>query len=312
MISRASDAAPADIRDRLLDAASLSPDQLPMLQVIFDRVGAQLTDRLRKLCSSLPHFTLNSIGTGRLGATLASYELNAVAGVFHVPAWDNRVIAGFDRDFVFTMIEALFGGDGAERPVEDMRGFTNIELHVARFVFEQVGQALQAGFALVTNVRFSFERTETRMDFAGAGRRNGPAIVARFLLQTLNRGGEMFIIIPQAALTPLRQFLSRIATRETKAPDPAWVSKIKGEVQRTEVTVRAVLESKDFVLGDIARLRVGQVLTLAATPRSRVKVESSDQPLFWAFLGQSEGHHTLCIDESIDQEQEFINDVLAR
>ena len=65
-------------------------------------------------------------------------------------------------------------------------------------------------------------------------------------------------------------------------------------------------------LGDIAGLRVGQVLKLPATPQTRVKVESSDQPLFWAYLGQSEGVHTLCIDEAIDHEREFINDVLAR
>ncbi|HMO30762.1 FliM/FliN family flagellar motor switch protein [Enterovirga sp.] len=301
-----------DLRERLVEASSLTPEQLPMLRVIFDRVGSQLTERLRKLSSSLPHFTLNAIETARIGATLDAHELNAVAGVFHVPAWENRVICGFDRDFIYTMIETLYGGDGSERPLEDLRAFTNIELQVCRFLFGEVGHALQSGFGLVTNARFAFERVETRMDFAGAGKRNGPAIVVRFILQALNRGGEMFVVIPQAALTPLRHFLSRIATREEKAPDPAWVGRIKDEVERTEVRVRAVVESKEFTLGDIAKLRVGQVLKLPVTPQSRIKVESNSQPLFWAFLGQSDGRHTLCIDEAIDQEREFINDVLAR
>ena len=81
-------------------------------------------------------------------------------------------------------------------------------------------------------------------------------------------------------------------------------------MQRTEVAIRAVLEADDYTLGDLADLKVGQVLKLQATPRSRVKVESSEQPLFWAYLGQNEGFHTLCIDEAIDPEREFINDVL--
>ena len=311
MVADSSSARP-DIRDRLIDAASLTPEQLPMLRVIFDRVGAQLTERLRKLCSSLPHFTLNRLETARIGVTLDAYEMNAVTGIFHVPSWENRVIAGFDRDFVFTMIEALFGGDGNERPADELRNFTSVELHVARFLLEQLGAALYSGFSLVTDARFVLERTETRMDFAGAGRRNAPAIVVRLLLQALNRGGEMFVIIPQAALTPLRQFLSRIATREEKAPDPAWMNKIKDEVQRTEVTIRALIETQELTLGDIAALRVGQVLHLPATAQSRVKVESAEQPLFWAYLGQSEGFHTLCVDEAIDQEREFFNDVLAR
>jgi hypothetical protein len=43
-----------------------------------------------------------------------------------------------------------------------------------------------------------------------------------------------------------------------------------------------------------------------------VKVESADQALFLAYLGQDQGYHTLCIDEAIDPDQEFMNDVLSR
>lgn len=302
----------ADIRDLLLDAANLSIDQLPMLPVIFDRAGAHLAERLRGLGSALPHVTLNALETARTGDALDAYELRAIAGILHVPAWDSRVIVGFDRDFVFTLVELLFGGDGAEPPVEDVRNFTGVEEQVAGFMFEQVAGALQSAFGLAGNARFRFERSETRMDFAGAGRRNSPAIVARFILQAINRGGEMFVIVPQSALSPYRQALSRIASRETNAPDPNWVKKISEEVHRTEVNVRAVIEANEFTLGDLADLKVGQVLKLPATPRSRVKVESSEQALFWAYLGQNEGFHTLCIDEPIDPEREFINDVLAR
>ena len=309
---RAETAPRTDIRDLLLDAASLTVDQLPMLSVIFDRLGAGLADRLRNLGAALPHFTLNGLETARVGDALDAYEMRAIAGVLQVPAWDSRVIVGFDRDFMFTIVELLFGGDGSEPPAEDVRNFTGVEEHVAQFMFEQASQALQSAFAAIGNARFRLERSETRMDFAGAGRRNTPAIVARFILQAINRGGEMFVIVPQAALTPYRQALSRIASREANAPDPVWVKKISDEVHRTEVSVRAVIETSDYTLGDVADLKVGQVLKLPATPRSRVKVESSEQALFWAYLGQNEGCHTLCIDEPIDPEREFINDVLAR
>lgn len=301
-----------DIRDLLLDAANLSTDQLPMLPVVFDRVGSNLADRLRTLASALPHFSLHGIESARIGDALDAYEMRAIVGIMHVPSWDNRVIVGFDRDFVYTMVEMLFGGDGSEPPLEDERNLSSIEVHVAQFLFEQAALALQSAFAVVANARFRYERSETRMDFASAGRRNNPAVVARFIMQAINRGGEMFVIIPQAALSPLRQALSRIVSRESASPDPAWVRQISEEVHRTNVSIRAVLESHDYTLGDIADLMVGQTLKLQATPRSRVKVESNEQPLFWSFLGQSEGFHSLCIDESIDQEQEFMNDVLAR
>lgn len=302
----------ADIRSLLLDAASLSIDQLPMLPVILDRVGNQLADRLRHLAWAAPHFTLNRVESVRLGDALDAYEMKAIAGVFHVPAWDNSIVIGFDRDFVFTMVELLFGGDGSEPPVEDERSFSNIETQVAQALLEHAAQSFQAAFAQIASLRIRLERVETRMDFVSAGRRTTPSVAARFLLQAINRGGEMFVLVPQLALSPMRQVLSKPATGEPRLHDPTWAKKIGDEVQRTEVRIRAVLESNGFTLGDIAGLEVGQVLRLQATPRSRVKVESSEQPLFWAYLGQNDGFHTLCIDEPIDQEREFIKDVLSR
>jgi flagellar motor switch protein FliM len=300
-----------DIRDLLLDAANLSLDQLPMLPVIFDRVGSNLAERLRQLAWSPPHVSLAGLASARVGESLDPYEMNAIAAIFSVPAWDSRVIIGFDRDFVHTMMELLFGGDGSEPPTEEARPFSHVEIQICQALFEHVGQALQASFALVSGVRFLFERIEIRMDFAAAGRRHMPAAVAKFILQALNRGGEMFVVIPQSALSPLRQALSRTVPSETALPDPRWARQISEEVQRTAVTVRAVIEADGFTLADIAGLRIGQVLMLPAGPDSRVKVHSNDHPLFWAYLGQDKGLYTLCIDEPIDHEREFVRDVLA-
>ncbi|OYX08329.1 MAG: hypothetical protein B7Z15_15090 [Rhizobiales bacterium 32-66-8] len=172
--------------------------------------------------------------------------------------------------------------------------------------------ALRASFALVSDTPFQFERQETRMDFAVIGRRNNLAITAKFLLQALNRGGEMFVIIPQSALTPLRQALSRTTPQESTGRDPKWAQQIRGEVNRTNVKVRAILEERPFPLGDIANFKVGQVIKLQATPRSRIKLESNDQPLFWCHLGQSEGSYVLRVDDQINQNQEFLDDILPR
>ena len=303
---------PADIRDLLLDAAGLSLDKLPMLHVIFDRMATLCAESLRQLASSQAYYSLSQVESGRIGDVLDSYEGMAIVGVFHSPEWDSHVIVGFDRDFVFSMVEVLFGADGSEPPVEEERSFSNIELRLAIALFEQVAKALQGSFALVSQVSFKFQRQETRMDFAVVGRRNNLAICAKFLLQALNRGGEMFVLIPQGALTPLRQQLASTTAGESSPRDPVWTKHIRGEVQRTEVRLRAVLEEREITLGDAAQLEVGQIMPLQATPRSRVKLESVEQPLFWCSLGQAEGSYVLRIEEAVDLDQEFIDDILPR
>jgi flagellar motor switch protein FliM len=301
----------ADFRDLLLKASNLSIDQLPLLPVVLDRVGAHLAERLRNLTSALPHVTVNELSTARIGDTLDCYEMRAVTGLFYAVGWDAPVIVGFDRDFVFSAVEMLLGGDGSEPPVEEERNLSGVEVQISQFVFEEVGTALQAAFAGLSNPRFRLERTETRMDFAGAGRRNHQAIVAKFILQAINRGGEMFVIIPQSALLPMRQALSRAAPADLAPTDSVWTRQMGEEIRRASVTIRAVAETRALTLGDVADLKVGQILKLQATATSRIKVESAEQPLFWAYLGQNDGYHTLCIDETFDQQREFINDVLS-
>jgi flagellar motor switch protein FliM len=301
----------AAFRDLLLKASNLAVEQLPLLPVILDRVGANLAERLRNLSSALPHVTVNELTSARIGDTLDAYEMRAVTGLFYAAGWDAPVIVGFDRDFVFSAVEMLLGGDGSEPPVEDERNLSSVEIQIAQFIFEEVGTALQLAFAGISNPRFRLERTETRLDFAGAGRRNHQAVVAKFILQAINRGGEMFVIIPQSALLPMRQALARVAPADLTPVDSVWTRQMTEEIQRASVTIRAVAETRELTLGDVADLKVGQIVRLQATATSRIKVESAEQPLFWAYLGQNEGYHTLCIDEAFDQQREFINDVLA-
>ena len=301
-----------DIRDRLLDAAGLSLDRLPMLHVILDRAATFCAEQLRHLAASPVYFSLSNVESQRFGDILEPYEANAVAGIFKAPEWDSHILVGFDRDFIFTMVEALLGADGSEPPLDEERSFSNIEMRIAQRLFEQIGKAMQSAFALVADTPFKLERTELRMDFAVIGRRNNQAVAAKFVLQALNRGGEMFIVIPQSVLNPMRQSLARILVGETSARDSRWTKQIAGEVQKTPVTLKAILEEKQLTLGEIAELSVGQVLELRATPRSRVKLVGNDRDLFWCDVGQAEGGVVLRVDRFIDQDQEFIDDVLSR
>jgi flagellar motor switch protein FliM len=301
-----------EVPDRLLDAAGISVDRLPMLRVVFDRLGTHCADSLRHMSASPFYFTLIGISTGRIGEVLDAYDENAIAAVFHSPEWDSRILMGFDRRFVFTAIEGLFGADGSEPPNTDERPFSNLETRVAQALFEHVAKGLKASFASVAEASFKFERIETRMDFAVIGRRNNLAVVAKLEVQALDQGGEMFIIIPQSALNPMRQNLARAVTGDASSRDPRWAKQIQKEVQRTEVTLTAILEERPLTLGEITELKVGDILELNATPTSRVKVKCNDEALFWCQLGQSQGFYTLRLDDFVDQEEEFLDDILRR
>jgi flagellar motor switch protein FliM len=304
-------AKPRDI-DRLLDAAGISIERLPMLRLAIDRMAALCADSFRPMTASPAFFVPTKIATGRIGDILDGYAGNVVAAVYQATEWDSRILFGFDRQFLFTVVETIFGGDGTEPTFEFERPFSTVELRVAQALFEQAANALKGAFAAISETNFKFERIETRMDFVSIGRPKNPAVVAKIGLKALGRNGEMFVVIPQSALNPMRQVLARDASSDVTARDPRWAKQFENEIRRTEVSLRATIEDRQFTLGDIAGLQVGQVLKLQATPTSRVKLECNDETLFWCQLGQGDGYYTVRIEDFVNQEQEFLDDILAR
>lgn len=304
-------AAAGGVSDRLLDAAGITLDRLPMLNVIFDRVATYCADGLRHMSASPSYFSVSNIESGRIGDILEDYDANAIAAMYHAVDWDTRILVGFDRDFVFTMIEVLFGSDGSEPPVDDERAFSNIEMRVAQALFDEAGKAVQQAFGPISKTALNLERIETRMDFAIIGRRNNLAVVAKLLIQALGRGGEMFVIIPQSALSPMRQSLAHVVSTDVATADPRWSKQMQSEVSRTTVSLEAVLEERTVDLGEVAGLRVGQVLELQATPATLVRLECNGQPLFRCRLGQSQGAYMLQVEDVIDEDQEFFDDIAS-
>jgi flagellar motor switch protein FliM len=296
----------------LLDAAGISIDRMPMLKVIFDRMAVTCTDSLQPMAGTPCYFSVNDISNGRIGDIVKDYEANAVAAVIYAEQWDTRVLIMLDRDFVFTMVEAMFGSDGAEPPLDVERAFSNVELRVAQVLFERFAKALQSAFAATSEVTFRVERVETAMASLAVGRTGNMSICANIMLQALYRGGQMFIIIPHSALNPLRQKLAHVLVGDGRAADPNWREQMESEVRRTEVTLSAVLEERMITFADVARFHVGQVLELEATPRTLAKLESNNQVLFWCQIGQLDGYYALQVADPVDQKREFVDDILSR
>jgi flagellar motor switch protein FliM len=296
--------------ERLLDAAGISIDRMPMLHVILDNMAAQGSESLRQLSPAPALFSVESLGTARVGDVLDGAEGHTIVGIYHVQPWDSRILIGLEHDLVFALVEALFGGDGGESYLVEKRALSGIEIRLARKVFEIFATALQGSFAPIVDARFKLERVETRLDFVNIAPRNSFAAIIRMKLRILGRDNSLFVLFPQAVLNFVRQDLGRDPSSDMSVRDPRWLRQIGGEIGRTEVVVTGVIEERHFTLADIATLKVGDVLPLQATARTRVKLECNAEPLFWCHLGQADGLYTLRVDTAVNHATELPDDIL--
>jgi flagellar motor switch protein FliM len=298
-----------DAPERLLDGAKISIERMPMLHVIFERMASQCSDALRQLLPSPALFSVKSLTTERIGDVIDSQDGNSVIGIIYVQAWESRLLIGLDHDFVFALADALFGGDGSGQLVQEKRSLSNIELRLAEKAIDLVSKALQDSFATVCETTFKLDRIETRLDFVVIAPRTAFGVRAKIKVQIMGRDINIFLLIPQTALNSIRQELERDASAEMSVRDPRWSKQIQGEIGRTEISIRGVIEERQLTLADIAGLQTGQVLVLQANAKTKVKLECNAEPLFLCDLGQAEGFYTLRIVDHIDQDQEFCNDI---
>lgn len=303
------DAAQHTLQERLLASAVLSVDRFPMLQVVFERMAISFSDTIRQMSAAPIYFFVKGVTAERIGDLKSpSYALGAA---YHAAELDLKILVGADRKSIFLLTEALFGSDGSEPAYEEDRGLTNVEDRVAQFAFDHLTKALRSSFSSVADVSFDLKRAESKLDFATIGRKNSFAVTCRCHLQAFDRESELFIVIPQSALNPFRDALSRNLSGEGPLHDPRWAKQMQDRVTQTEVTVHAVMEKRDFTLNDVACLEVGQVIRLPISPTSLIKLESENQALFWCTLGQKDGFYTIRIEDFVDENQEFIDDVLG-
>ena len=292
--------------------AAPAGDPLAGLRSAFERLGADCTEKLRQLAPVPMEVTFRDIVSGVGDEAIAGYGETALLGAFQMPDQGLPVLIGADAACMDAALEAVFGSDGSERSSHAERVPTRIEMHLARTIFEQVADALRLAVFGDGAAALELKGVETAAKPPATAKGGEPRMLAEFGLSALERQGRMFIILPESALRGSNRTSAKAIAAAPTIADPRWSKRIEHEVQRTQVTLQAVLDERELTLGEVAELRVGQVLPLKATPRSNVKVVCNDQTLFWCELGQSEGMYTLRIKDFPEGEQDLIDAITSR
>jgi flagellar motor switch protein FliM len=287
--------------EKLLDNPGLTVERLPMLTMIFDRLAASCAEGIRPYAPAVVSCFVNSISTDHVWDALDAYD-GSIAAILYSPELDARILVGLDRRCLFSLMEVLLGGE-AQDPYDEDRTFSTLETRVAQTVFEIASDALCSAFGPVVATTFRLERVETRMDFTIMGRRNVLAVIAKILIQAMDIGGQMFVVIPQPALTPIRQQLSRDLSSDGASSDPRWLKMMREGVQKAEVKITGVLDERTVTLGEISDWKIGDVLPLKSSALTKVRFDCKSQPLFWCELGQANGLYTLKIANRVNVEE---------
>ena len=302
--------APAKRLDVTFAAKANVGERLPMLAVTLQRAGEICAEALQEVSANVPLISLKGIENGSAETLARSVDNGIVAGIVHATKWDARLLVTLRQDAVLTLLEIMFGGDGSEPADLGTRPLSKIEVGLARSFFARLALALEQAFADLAETPFVVELAEQELDLASFDGGKMAVAIAKYQIDWCGRGGEIALAVPQSTLSEMRSLLAAVPKKEKQRPaDPHWVQRIEQEITRSKVVLSAILAERPMLLGELMNLKIGQVLELAVTAHSRVRMECNNEKMLWCHLGKCNDVYTLRVDRQVNQEEEFLDDI---
>jgi len=290
----------------VLDKALESYDKLPMLEIVFERLVRLMTSALRNLTSETVNITIKSFNSLRFGTYYNTIKQPCSIIVFKVVEWENLGLIVMDGNLVFTMLDLLFGGkkyDASQNSeTSESRTYTYIEQALIKQIAEVILAELSASFDSVSPATCVFERLESNPNFAAITRSGDAVILLKLNIDLEGRGGVIDLVIPYSTIDPIKSLLQQVFIGEKFGTDTGWEEALIERIYSVDFPVEAVIEDKPTPISKIAKLKVGDTISLSQKHDQDVYVRCAGIKLFKGQVGKIDDKVAISITKKFGEE----------
>ena len=272
----------------LVESTVVNQERLPMLEVVCDRVVRSFATNMRHLTTDAIDVSLEEVSSGRFGELMNRVALPAMFGVFRIDEWDNYGVIVVEPNLIYSIVDALLGGrTGGSQPQRvEGRAFTTIETALVARMMERALADLAAAFEPVAPINIALERIEISPRFASIAGPSNVTATCAFRVEMEGRGGKFLIFLPHTTLEPVKDKLFQRFMGEKLGRDTLWEAHMERELRKIEIRLDAVLASREFPLGTVRALAVGDTLPLGVGADTPLALYHGKVRLGLAQLGQ--------------------------
>lgn len=203
----------------------------------------------------------------------------------------------FDPNLVFLVVDNMFGGDGRFHTRVEGRDFTATEQRIIQGLLDVVFTEYGKSWRPVYNINFEYIRSEMNSQFANIATPSEIVVSTTFTLEFGGATADMHICFPYSMLEPIRDLLYSTMQSDQLSTDKRWIGTLRKQLQGAEVEIVAQLGSGKIKLGQILKLKAGDVIPLHIPEKIQALVD--DVPLMECTYGQLNGQYALKVDRFI-------------
>ncbi|MFD2189673.1 flagellar motor switch protein FliM [Pistricoccus aurantiacus] len=204
----------------------------------------------------------------------------------------------FPPSLVFMVVDNLFGGDGRFVTRSEGREFTITEQRIIRRLLDLAINAYQEAWKTVHPLTIGYLRSEMQTKFANITSSPNEIVVnSIFHLEVGALASDFNICMPYAMLEPVRDAMAN-QTSGGQSRDSSWTRRMAGELRQSEVELVADFMDIPSNLGQVTRLKVGDVLPVELPETVIVRV--GDVAVMECEYGRQQQQSALRVKHLID------------
>ena len=208
----------------------------------------------------------------------------------------------FDPNLVFLVVDNMFGGDGRFHTRVEGRDFTPTEQRIIRGLLNVVFTEYARSWKPVYDISFEYIRSEMNSQFANIATPSEIVISTTFSLEFGGTAADMHICFPYSMVEPIRDLLYSTMQSDQLSSDQRWIVMLRKQLKDAEVEIAAQLASTTVTLGQILKMKVGDIIPISIPEKITVNVDHI--PLMECRYGQQGGQYALKIERFVTLENE--------
>lgn len=276
--------------------------RLPQLEVIYEKFmrsfRVSLSGALRKIAS----ITLASTDFLKFGEFINTLPMPTCMSVLRFHNLRGSALLVIESKLAYALVDSFFGG--ADRPYTKIEGkdFTQIELQIVQKVVGLAIDDLEVAWESVEKIGCSFVRTEVNPQFVGIVPPTDVVIASTFDVELENANGTITIVIPYSTIEPIKQKLQSGFQIESDQTDKKmWTAIIREQLMETAMNLQVFLGTSEISLGDLMRLKVGDVIPLDQDATGEFDIQVEGVRKFKGYMGIHHGSVAMQVTRQIDK-----------
>ena len=271
----------------------IAPERLPALDSITERLVSLLKTSMHRVFRRTIEISSQSPDMVRWDRYVRRLNGPVSLNVLDIEPLGLKGLIRLDADFVFVLVDLLFGGtgDGERNPTNP--DLTPTEIRVVRKLITTVTEDLKNAWSPFVDLDFRLGTSENNPVFAAIATSADHVCRSEFTLDLGGKSGVMEILVPMPLVEAIR--FAAESGGGSGSDSRVFKKRIREDLQDAVVNLRGVLLETQVSLRELAVAQPGDIIETSMP--SAVTVYAGDRPVLEGTFGVSRGKNAIRVSK---------------